>query len=126
MLSLHRRRGSAATSDGGAPPVYRITNAPVALEQDQSQRVRNYVISMTLRIVFIVLAVFTHGPWRWAFALAAIFIPYFAVVIANGGRERIESASTLGHPTSQALPGSVTTPSGRGPQPDTVRVDPDA
>jgi hypothetical protein len=111
VLSLPRRRGSAAAKDGGEAPVYRITNAPVALEQDQSQRVRNYVVSMTLRIVFIVLAVFTHGPWRWMFAAAAVFIPYFAVVIANGGRERIESATTLGSPSDREITGPTVTPS---------------
>jgi hypothetical protein len=110
VLSLHRRRRTSAATHGGAAPVYRITNAPVALEKDQSQRVRNYVVSMTLRIVFIVLAVFTQGGLRWAFALAAIFIPYFAVVIANGGRERIERATTLGHETGTELPAPPVAP----------------
>jgi hypothetical protein len=114
VLSLRRGRGSSDTA-GDAPTVHRITNAPVALEQDQSQRVRNYVISMTMRIVFIVLAVFTHGGWRWAFALAAVFIPYFAVVIANGGRERIEQAEALDHRAGTELPGPGPT-SGAAPR----------
>lgn len=75
--------------------MHRITNAPVALHDDQRVRMRNYVVSMVLRIGFIVLVVLTHGPWRVGFAVAAAVIPYFAVVVANGGRERTSQATTL-------------------------------
>ena len=88
----------------GSDPVYRITNAQVGLQDDQSSRVRNYVISMVMRIVFIVAAVVASGWLRWTFALGAVFIPYFAVVIANGGRERSEHALPVVPPTAAALP----------------------
>ena len=114
-----------AVPDAAAgPTVYRITNAPVSLEQDQRVRVRNYVFSMGLRIVFILLAVVTSGYWRWAFALGAVFIPYFAVVIANGGRGQVEQARTLVTPAraqlSSAPPNDradTGAPDGTGPAP---------
>ncbi len=91
-------------------PVYRITNAPVGLEDDQGVRVRNYVISMVLRIVFIVAAVLASGWLRWTFAAGAVFIPYFAVVIANGGRERSEHVASLVTSSTPALPPAPTHP----------------
>jgi len=97
-------------------PVYRITNAPVGLDDDQSVRVRNYVISMVARIVFIVAAVVASGWLRWTFAVGAVFIPYFAVVIANGGRERSEHVASLVTPSAPALPPTAAQPSsGPGP-----------
>jgi hypothetical protein len=91
-------------------PVYRITNAPVGLDDDQGVRVRNYVTSMVLRIVFIVAAVLASGWLRWTFAACAVFIPYFAVVIANGGRERSEHVASMVPPPAPALPPAPTTP----------------
>lgn len=72
---------------GPATPVYRITTARRGISDDQSARVRGYVISMSIRIVCFVLAVPTSGWVRWTFVAAAVFIPYLAVVFANGGRE---------------------------------------
>jgi hypothetical protein len=102
VLSLRHRRD---TPDPSAEPatVFRITNAPVSLVDDQRARVRHYVISMSLRIVFFLLAVVTSGYLRWAFALSAVFIPYFAVVVANGGRERVRQATTLQEDAPAAL-----------------------
>jgi len=85
-------------------PVYRITDAQVGLQDDQSIRVRNYVVSMLMRIVFIVAAVASSGWLRWTFAFGAVVIPYFAVVIANGGRERSEHTLTVVDPAASALP----------------------
>jgi hypothetical protein len=43
---------------------------------------------MSLRTVCFVLGVVTEGIWRWIFMSGAVFLPYFAVIIANAGRER--------------------------------------
>lgn len=68
-------------------PIYRITTARKSVPDDQAARVRGYVISMSIRIVCFVLALVTSGPLRWTFVACAVFIPYLAVVYANGGRE---------------------------------------
>jgi Flp pilus assembly protein TadB len=67
--------------------VFEITNAPLALTRDQSARQKRYFISMMIRTACFVLTVVLPSPYRW-FALAgAAGLPYFAVVIANAGRE---------------------------------------
>lgn len=68
-------------------PVYRITTARPSVADDQQVRIRGYVISMSIRIVCFVLAVIASGWLRWTFVVGAVFIPYLAVVFANGGRE---------------------------------------
>lgn len=69
-------------------PVFRITNAQTSFLQEQKGRTRRYLFSMSLRTVCFLAAVVTTGNMRMAFIIAAIFLPYIAVVVANAGRER--------------------------------------
>lgn len=67
------------------------TNLPAAPKDDRDVRIRNYLISMTIRTVCFVLAVVLWGPLRWASVIcmvAAVLLPYFAVVIANATNKR--------------------------------------
>lgn len=58
------------------------------MSEDISYRQRRYLISMGVRVVAFLLAVFLfHGIWRFIAAAIALVVPYFAVVFANGGRE---------------------------------------
>lgn len=52
-------------------------------EQERNARMRRYTIAMTVRMICLVLGVFTQGPLMWVFFAGAIFLPYFAVVAAN-------------------------------------------
>lgn len=70
------------------PEVYSITSAAPSLTNDQKGRETRYLWSMSLRTLCFVLAVVTTGAWRWIFLSGAAFLPYFAVIIANAGRER--------------------------------------
>jgi len=77
------------SADGGE--VYRITGARSSLTEDVRGRQRRYVASMLLRTVCVLLAVVLWDVQRWlAFAALAggVLLPYFAVLIANAGRER--------------------------------------
>ncbi len=67
--------------------VYRITGAQRSLGDDIRSRQRRYAISMAIRTLCFVLAVVTSGWLRWAMIAGAVALPYFAVVVANGGRE---------------------------------------
>lgn len=69
------------------PEIHAITSAQSSLSEDQSGRQRRYLFSMGLRTLCFLLAVATPSPWRWLFLLGAVGLPYFAVVLANGGRE---------------------------------------
>ncbi|MFE6056235.1 DUF3099 domain-containing protein [Kitasatospora sp. NPDC056446] len=71
--------------------VFRITGARSSLSEDVRGRQRRYVISMLLRTVCVLLAVVLWDVQRWlAFAAlaGAVLLPYFAVLVANAGRER--------------------------------------
>jgi hypothetical protein len=72
--------------------VYRITDAGVALSDDQAARTRRYLISMAIRTACFLGAVFTQGWLRWTLVAGALLLPYVAVVIANAGRERRDPA----------------------------------
>ncbi|WP_441249673.1 DUF3099 domain-containing protein [Kitasatospora sp. McL0602] len=71
--------------------VIRITGARTSLSEDVRGRQRRYVISMLARTVCVLLAVVLWDVQRFlAFAAlaGAVLLPYFAVLIANAGRER--------------------------------------
>lgn len=64
----------------------RITSAPRAHSEDVSGRQRRYLISMGLRTLCFLLAVAFMGTWAmWLFLAASVFLPSFAVIVANGG-----------------------------------------
>lgn len=42
-----------------------------------------YTIAMTIRTLCIILGVISTGILMWVFFALAIFLPYFAVVLAN-------------------------------------------
>jgi len=81
-----------STPRPGADEVHRITNAPESLSADQSRRERRYLVQMGIRVVCFLLAVFLLGRvpgWvTGILLLAAVVLPYVAVILANAGRER--------------------------------------
>ncbi len=71
--------------DQGVPS---ITRARPSHSDEMDQRISRYLISMGIRTVCFILVVVIDGPARWAFAAAAVFLPYLAVVMANAGYTR--------------------------------------
>ncbi|HEY7858568.1 MAG TPA: DUF3099 domain-containing protein [Candidatus Nanopelagicales bacterium] len=74
-------------SHAGDPEVHRITTAAPGLTADQITRRRRYLISMTIRTLCFLGAVVTPPPWRWGLVVAAVLLPYIAVVMANARRD---------------------------------------
>src|ERR1700746_3468754 len=76
---------------GRSPAVHVVTQAHRSLSDDIAYRQRRYLLMMGIRTACFVIAVvlfMNHFGWLAAIpAIGAIFIPYFAVVFANGGRE---------------------------------------
>jgi hypothetical protein len=75
------------------PDVYSVTGLPSSLQDDQNARMRRYLVSMGIRTVSFVLAVVALYVlhWTvvgWAFVIAAVILPYIAVVVANATRSR--------------------------------------
>ena len=73
--------------------MYSITGARHGLSDDQTHRKRAYITAMMLRVVCFLSAIVVPAPLpiRVALAAAAIFLPYFAVILANSHRRRITS-----------------------------------
>ena len=76
---------------GRGASVHVVTQARRSLSDDIAYRQRRYLLMMGIRSVCFVIAVvlfINHFGWLTAIpAVAAVVIPYFAVVLANGGRE---------------------------------------
>ena len=75
----------------GRSHVHLVTQAQRSRSDDINFRQRRYLLMMGIRAVCFVIAVVmfvNHLGWLVVIpVLGAIFIPYFAVVFANGGRE---------------------------------------
>ena len=87
------------------PPeqVFAVTGLPPSLEDDQGQRMRRYLVSMGIRTVCFILAVIALAGlhWTligWVLVIAAVLLPYVAVVMANATRSR--TSTTLGPVTT--------------------------
>ena len=83
--------------------VFDITSAPKGLSTDQSARQRRYFISMMIRTGCFILTVLLPSPYRWFALIGAVTLPYFAVVIANAGRESFAPGSGLVTDKSKSL-----------------------
>jgi hypothetical protein len=75
---------------GDPVEVFNITSAQRALSQEQAGRTRRYLVSMGIRTVCLLAAVVVEGWPRWILVAGAVVLPYFAVVVANAGRENDE------------------------------------
>ncbi|MER7797806.1 DUF3099 domain-containing protein [Microbacterium sp. NPDC096154] len=90
------------------------TSLPIAPADDAGVRVRNYLLTMGIRIACLVLMVFVqpYGWYSFVFAAGAIFLPYFAVVGANAASGR--SAAVAVRPDAAAIDAPPT----QGPRDD--------
>lgn len=79
-----------------------VTQVPISPEQDRMHRMKVYTLTMLIRTVCLVLLVLVDGWLVWVFAAGAIFLPYFAVVIANS-QENKPSDSRSSLPTPLGL-----------------------
>ncbi|MCK9793827.1 DUF3099 domain-containing protein [Isoptericola sp. 4D.3] len=84
-----RPSGNRRAADHGTE-VPSITSAPESLEEDQARRTRRYLIQMGIRVVCFLGAIAVGDTWvRWALVVAAVVLPYSAVLFANAGRDRV-------------------------------------
>ncbi|MSW98169.1 MAG: DUF3099 domain-containing protein [Actinobacteria bacterium] len=60
-----------------------VTNLPASASDERRARMIKYTIAMVIRVICIVLMLFVQGWWLLLCAIGAIFLPYFAVIIAN-------------------------------------------
>ena len=78
----------------GDNQVQSVTSIGVNPEQERKSRMIKYTISMTIRVICLILGMVVHGWLQWLFFAAAIFLPYIAVIIANDVKVRHEDSAT--------------------------------
>jgi hypothetical protein len=78
-----------------------ITTVGESPDDERKTRMVKYLIAMTIRVVCIVTAIFVEGWLMWLCFAGAIFLPYFAVVIANA---QTPKAGTIDKVTVVAKP----------------------
>lgn len=71
-----------------------LTSLPRAPRDEAGTRVRNYIITMVIRIAcfLLMLLVTPYGWYTWVFGAAAVFLPYIAVVYANASNARTQES----------------------------------
>jgi fatty acid desaturase len=80
------------------PDAVRITTAQRSSTEDMAARQRRYAISMAIRTVCFIAAVAVGPGWlRWVLVAGAVFLPLFAVIMANAGNQK-NDGFTLPHP----------------------------
>jgi hypothetical protein len=86
---------SARSDDNGE--VLNITDAQESHTDEMHRRMVKYTVAMSIRLACLLLFFFIPGWERWLFVAGAVFLPWIAVVIANGGadRNRIKPSDAL-------------------------------
>jgi hypothetical protein len=81
--------------------VHLVTQARRPMSEDIRYRQNRYLIMMGIRVVLFAVAIILFvAHLRWLVlvpAVGAIFIPYIAVVFANGGREPDNTRGFMEH-----------------------------
>ena len=97
----------------GEERVHSISSLPRSRAEDQRERMRSYTISMVVRTVCFLLAgvfvtVVDWPPGAWICILAALLLPYPAVIIANNRdmRTQVEEHDPVVHRMVTAAPGT--------------------
>lgn len=90
----------------------RITTAGTSRGEDTSARQRHYLISMAIRTACLIGAIVVGIGWlKFVLILGAVFLPYFAVVVANtsasggDGIDLPEAPADLRHLSGSSEPG---------------------
>lgn len=65
--------------------VHSITDAATAHSEEMRSRMVKYAVAMGIRMVCLVLIFFVDGWFKLIPVIGAVFLPWFAVIIANGG-----------------------------------------
>jgi hypothetical protein len=90
-----------------------LTSLPMSPDEERRRRVIKYSVAMGIRVVCLIVAVIVPGWWAAVPLVGAIFLPYFAVVIANVGADpRREEVQRPGNILPVYPPPQQTPPAG--------------
>jgi len=83
-------------AESGDTEVHSITDAAAAHSDEMRQRMIKYAIAMGIRMVCLILIFVVDGWFKLIPVLGAVFLPWVAVVIANGSdKAEVHSDSLL-------------------------------
>nr|WP_179389078.1 DUF3099 domain-containing protein [Psychromicrobium silvestre] len=74
--------------------VQNITTARTSHSDEMRGRMIKYAIAMGIRLLCFGLLFVVDGWWKLVPIIGAVFIPWFAVIIANGGSDTSNAEST--------------------------------
>ena len=97
-MTLEDRAGQSAPGEpgrfSGDSEVHSITDAAGAHSEDMRQRMIKYALAMGIRMVCLVLIFVVDGWFKIIPVAGAVFLPWIAVIIANGN-DKAEGHSDL-------------------------------
>jgi hypothetical protein len=73
-----------------------VTSVGQSPDDERRDRMKKYLLSQIVRVACIILAVVVHGWMMWVFFAGAIFLPYFAVVLANAQGQGVTKTKLAG------------------------------
>jgi hypothetical protein len=99
-VTLENHAGQSVPGDpqrfSGDSGVHSITDAAAAHSEDMRQRMIKYALAMGIRMVCLILIFVVDGWFKILMVAGAVFLPWIAVVIANGSdKAEIHSDSLL-------------------------------
>lgn len=87
-MTLENRAGQSAPGEPGRFPgdaeVQSITDAAAAHSVDMHKRMVKYALAMGIRMVCLILIFVVDGWFKLIPVAGAVFLPWIAVIIANG------------------------------------------
>lgn len=106
----------------GDTGVHSITDAAAAHSEDMRQRMIKYALAMGIRMVCLILIFVVDGWFKLLMVAGAVFLPWIAVVIANGSdKAEIHSDSLLDSAPLAELEGPNWPPAEHGPDNDVLQ-----
>ena len=106
----------------GDSGVHSITDAASAHSEDMRQRMIKYALAMGIRLVCLILIFVVDGWFKILMVAGAVFLPWIAVVIANGSdKAEIHSDSLLDAAPLGELEGPNWPASEDGPDSDVLQ-----
>ncbi|MDO9063496.1 MAG: DUF3099 domain-containing protein [Microbacterium sp.] len=60
-----------------------ITTLPESASTDRHRRMVRYIVAQAIRLACFIGALFASGWWQFILVIAAVLLPYIAVVLAN-------------------------------------------
>ena len=97
-MTLENHAGHSAPEEpgrfSGDSEVHSITDAAGAHSEDMRQRMIKYALAMGIRMVCLIMIFVVDGWFKIIAVAGAVFLPWIAVVIANGS-DKAETPSDL-------------------------------